>query len=119
MLRLSRSLAVGVFVSLMLASLWARAHAAEFRADKSVHVKSDEVIEGDLYAFGEHVLIEGTVKGDLIAAGRHVVVKGTVEGRRLSGNRCWSKDRSTTCAPGRPVVKSPFRRGQKRRWLPG
>jgi len=80
MSRLLRSLAVAVSFSLMLASPWADAQGAEFRADKVVHIKADEVIEGDLYAFGEHVTIEGMVKGDLIAAGRHIVVKGTVEG---------------------------------------
>ena len=53
---------------------------AEFRADGHVVVKADEVIDGDLYASGESVLIEGTVKGDLVAAGRSVTVKGTVEG---------------------------------------
>jgi len=74
------SLAVAVFCGLMLVSLATHANSAEFRADKVVHVKAEEVIEGDLYAFGEHVTIEGTVKGDLFAAGRHIVVKGTVEG---------------------------------------
>jgi hypothetical protein len=53
---------------------------AEFRADAKVVVKSDEVIEDDLYACGEVVVIEGTVKGDVIAAGRSIEVKGTVEG---------------------------------------
>ena len=79
MSRLPQSLAVVVFSGLVLANLCFDVKGAEFRADKSVHIKADEVIDGDLYAFGEHVTIEGTVKGDLIAAGRHVVVKGTVE----------------------------------------
>jgi cytoskeletal protein CcmA (bactofilin family) len=58
------------------AALW----AAEYRADQTVHIKADEVIDGNLYAFGEKVTVEGTIKGDLIAAGSQIVIKGAVEG---------------------------------------
>src|SRR5688500_5659542 len=54
--------------------------AFETRAGDSVHVKEGEVIEGDLYAFGEIVKVDGTIKGDLIAFGGQISVKGTVEG---------------------------------------
>jgi hypothetical protein len=74
---------IALFVSLwMVAAAWPfAAQAAEFRSDKkTVHVKADEVIEGDLYAVGEKVTIEGTIKGDLIVFGSQIEVKGTVEG---------------------------------------
>ncbi len=47
---------------------------------KEVIVRADEVIEEDLYAFGDTVVIEGTVRGDVMASGREVRLLGTVEG---------------------------------------
>ena len=54
--------------------------AAEFRTDGRPIVDSDEVIEDDLYIFGEEIAIDGEVNGDVIAFGRVVRVNGTVEG---------------------------------------
>jgi hypothetical protein len=54
--------------------------AIECRADQTVHIKADEVIDGNLYVFGEKVTIEGTIKGDLFAFGSQIVIKGAVEG---------------------------------------
>jgi cytoskeletal protein CcmA (bactofilin family) len=60
--------------------------AGEFREDENiVHIKADEVIEDDLYAFGEQVIIDGVVKGDVIAFGRIVKLNGTVEGDLIAG----------------------------------
>jgi cytoskeletal protein CcmA (bactofilin family) len=43
-------------------------------------VESDQVIEDDLYMFGDEVTIDGTVKGDVVAFGRVITLNGTVEG---------------------------------------
>lgn len=54
---------------------------AERAAGDTVLVRESDVVEEDLYAGGNRVLIEGTVKGDLtVAAFREVIVTGTVEG---------------------------------------
>ena len=61
--------------------------AAEFRSGDSVAIKKDEVIEGDLYAFADRVLIEGTIKGDLVAFGREISVTGSVEGDLIASGQ--------------------------------
>ncbi len=47
---------------------------------KHVVIRADEVIEHDLYAFGDTVVVKGTVRGDVMASGREVTIEGTVEG---------------------------------------
>lgn len=71
----------------LLAALSIPAAAFEYRADQTVHIKSDEVIEGDLYVFGEKVTIEGTVQGDLIAFGSQIEIKGPVEGDLIAAGQ--------------------------------
>jgi hypothetical protein len=53
---------------------------AEFRADDRPVIESDEVVEDDLYIFGDEVTIDGEVKGDVIAFGRLIRLNGTVDG---------------------------------------
>ena len=82
----SRWLACAAIVA--LSADWQKpASAAEFRGDQTVHVQADEVIEGDLYVFGEKITIEGTIKGDLIAFGSQIVVKGPVEGDLIAAGQ--------------------------------
>lgn len=40
----------------------------------------DEVVDDDLYATANQVVVEGTIRGDLVAFGQSVTVDGTVEG---------------------------------------
>jgi cytoskeletal protein CcmA (bactofilin family) len=54
--------------------------AAEFRAEDQSVVESDEIVEDDLYIFGDEVTIDGVVKGDVIAFGRLIKLNGSVEG---------------------------------------
>ena len=66
---------------LCIAACWpAVARAVEYRADQTVHIKADEVIDGNLYVFGEKITVEGTIKGDLFAFGSQIEIKGSVEG---------------------------------------
>ena len=44
-----------------------------------------EVVDDDLFIFGETVVVDGTVNGDLFAFGNTVVVNGTVNGSLFSG----------------------------------
>ena len=53
---------------------------AEFRGDERPVVNVDEVIEDDLYIFGDEVTVDGEVKGDVIAFGRLIRMNGSVEG---------------------------------------
>jgi len=54
--------------------------AGEAQSDDIVHIKSDEVIDDDLMAMGNKIIIDGVVKGDVMAVGQSLVVNGTVEG---------------------------------------
>ncbi len=61
-----------------------RASAAELRSGDMVRVGPEEVIEEDLYAFGNKVSIQGTVLGDLVTAGQTVEILGEVRGDVMS-----------------------------------
>src|SRR3990170_2845952 len=54
---------------------------AERAAAASVLVRDGDVVDEDLYAGGNQVLIEGTVRGDLmVPAFQRLEISGTVEG---------------------------------------
>jgi cytoskeletal protein CcmA (bactofilin family) len=61
--------------------------ALDFRSAAEVRVGVDEVVEGDLYASGESVVIDGRVTGDLVAAARSIIVRGTVEGDLMAAGQ--------------------------------
>ncbi len=66
--------------ALAVVSLSAPARAAEIRRGEIVSVGPEEVVEDDLYAFGNDIRVEGEVRGDVIAFGQKVVVTGRVGG---------------------------------------
>ena len=74
-------LIIGLVVILLLAT-WPLSSQvrAESRDDEEVIVAAGEVVDDDLYAAADRIIIDGTVKGDLIAFSRVVLVNGTVEG---------------------------------------
>ncbi|MBI2942091.1 MAG: polymer-forming cytoskeletal protein [Chloroflexi bacterium] len=76
---------------LLLAALTALlagpAGAVETRADSLVYVGPNEVIDGDLMAFGESVTIDGTVNGDVFAAAQSVTINGAVAGDLLAASQ--------------------------------
>ena len=57
----------------------APAWAVETRQGDRIEVGPGEVVNDDLYAFGNTVTVDGTVEGDLVASGSRVIVNGTVE----------------------------------------
>ena len=54
--------------------------AVESQSGDQVIIGPDEVVDDDLYAAGNDIVVEGTIRGDLVAFGRSVTVNGTVEG---------------------------------------
>ena len=58
----------------------ATALAAEVRSGDTVTVGPDQIIDDDLYVFGNNVLVQGSVHGDVIAAGSSVTIAGHVTG---------------------------------------
>ena len=66
------------FVLFLILPLAAKAFAV--KADNSVYVAQDEVIEGNLYAVGNIITVDGAVIGDVICAGQTININGKVEG---------------------------------------
>lgn len=57
------------------------AGAADTATSDVVIIREDRLIEDDLYASGERVVIEGTIDGDLMAAaGEEILIEGEVTG---------------------------------------
>ena len=54
--------------------------AAEVRSGDTITVGPDQIIDDDLYVFGNNVLVQGSVHGDVIAAGSSVTIAGHVTG---------------------------------------
>ena len=54
--------------------------AVESQSGDQVIIGPDEVVDDDLYATANEIVVEGTIRGDLVAFGRSVTVDGTVEG---------------------------------------
>ena len=54
--------------------------AVESQSGDQVIIGPDEVVDDDLYATANEIVVEGTIRGDLVAFGRNVTVNGTVEG---------------------------------------
>lgn len=80
-LRLLGWLLAGLLLGVLLP---AGALAAVVRQGGTVVIGPEEVINEDLYAVGNSVLIQGTVRGDVATAARRVEIAGTVEGDVLS-----------------------------------
>jgi len=50
-------------------------------------LSSEEIIEDDLYIFGDEVTIDGVVKGDVVAFGRVIRLNSTVEGDLIAAGQ--------------------------------
>jgi cytoskeletal protein CcmA (bactofilin family) len=61
--------------------------SAETRYGETVIIRSDEVVNDDLYIAGETVIIDGLVKGDAVIAARQAMVNGKVEGDLMAAGR--------------------------------
>jgi hypothetical protein len=64
---------IAVFVALPLM-------VAGLRISSRVIVLADDVVTEDLYAFGDHVVIEGVIQGDLFVITGNLIIVGRVEG---------------------------------------
>ncbi|MFH1822440.1 MAG: hypothetical protein ABH830_01950 [Patescibacteria group bacterium] len=54
--------------------------AFSVKAENSVYIGQDEIIEGNLYAVGSNIIVDGTVKGDIFCAGQTININGQVDG---------------------------------------
>ncbi len=63
------------------------AQAYTGRTGTDVIVPAGEVVNDNLYAAAERIVIDGTIKGDLVAFGTDIIVNGTVEGDVIAVGR--------------------------------
>lgn len=73
------------FIICLSAMVALSVHATQFRGGDNLVVRSDEVIEDDLFAGAQRLTILGTVDGDLIAGGKNIDVDGEVWGDMIAG----------------------------------
>jgi cytoskeletal protein CcmA (bactofilin family) len=71
----------------LLALFVAPACATEFRTGNAITIGADEVIDDDLMAAGNSVVIQGKVNGDVLAAGQTVRVTGPVGGSVMAAGQ--------------------------------
>jgi cytoskeletal protein CcmA (bactofilin family) len=63
------------------------AYAFDGRSGENVVIKSNEVIEDDVYVGANTFVLDGTVKGDLIVFGETITINGTVEGDLIAAGK--------------------------------
>ena len=73
---MNRFLCVFCAAAIGLTSSGSPASAIEFRSGERVVISPQEVIDDDLYATGDSIIIDGVVQGDIVAVGRHIVLNG-------------------------------------------
>lgn len=78
--RISKLFVVVSLLVLFLLTLTTPARAFDGRSGENVIIKSDEVIDDDLYITAGTFVLDGTVNGDLIALGRTITINGKVDG---------------------------------------
>jgi hypothetical protein len=88
MSRLTQVLFSALLLTFLALSIALPARAFDGRSnEKTITIGANEVIEDDLYAAAEIILVEGVIKGDLIAGAQTVIINGTVEGDLIVGAR--------------------------------
>ncbi len=73
-------LLLGVLSLLIWGGLTTPAHAGRVITNGEIRIPTDEVIQDDLYLFGQRVIIAGRVEGDLYAVAQEVLITGEITG---------------------------------------
>jgi cytoskeletal protein CcmA (bactofilin family) len=78
-----------ILVTLIALALAAPARAFDSRSGDSIIIPAGEVVEDDLYLFGNTITIDGTVKGDVVAFGSIITIgqTGVVEGDLMAAGQ--------------------------------
>ncbi len=74
-------------LALMALAFATPAQAFDGRSGDNIVIKSDEVIEDDIYVTANEFTLEGTIKGDLVVLGANIVINGTVEGDLIAAGQ--------------------------------
>jgi len=79
-----RCLVISFVLSLWMICGISQVRAFVARNGDDVTIAAEEVIDNDLYAAGETIVINGLINGDLWVAGRTVVINGAIKGSILA-----------------------------------
>jgi cytoskeletal protein CcmA (bactofilin family) len=71
-------------LALFVLTLTRPASAFDGRSGENIVIKSNEVIDDDLYVTAGLFILDGTVNGDLIAMGQTIIINGDVDGDVLT-----------------------------------
>ncbi len=84
-----RGVSCALILSFLLFGLAMPARALGIRSGETVIIAEGEVVDDDLIAAAETIIVDGTIKGDLLAAGQSIVIgpKGVVEGDLLGAGQ--------------------------------
>ena len=77
---IQRILAIFTLAAILSLTIVTPALAFDGRAGDVIVIKTDEVIDDDLYVTANEFTLDGTIKGDLVVFGSYIVINGTVEG---------------------------------------
>jgi cytoskeletal protein CcmA (bactofilin family) len=80
MKRASKLFFVFSLLALLLLTFTTPANAFDGRSGENILIKSNEVIDDDLYVTAGTFVLDGTVNGDLIAVGQTLTINGKVDG---------------------------------------
>jgi hypothetical protein len=74
-----------LFVFALIFILFNPGFAIILRSDDETTVAADEIIDDDVFIFGEDIVVKGMVNGDLVAFGSKVEIDGIVNGTIVAG----------------------------------
>lgn len=74
-------------ITLLALTFATPAYAFDGRSGENVVIKSNEVIEDDVYVTANNFVLDGTVKGDLVVFGETITINGTVDGDLMAAGQ--------------------------------
>ncbi len=82
-----RFISIFSLITLLALTFATPAYAFDGRSGENVVIKSNEVIEDDVYVTANNFVLDGTVKGDLIVFGSTITINGTVDGDLIAAGQ--------------------------------
>lgn len=74
-----RKIILSLGVAILILAPWAITRAMEPKTG-NIYIGQNEILGGNLYAFGDSVTVDGSINGDLITVAQTVLVNGRIEG---------------------------------------
>lgn len=79
-IRFIRLAVIFIVATIVLLGTATPAFAADIRSGNTITIPAGEVINEDLFIFGNTIIIDGTVNGDVFAFGQTITINGDIDG---------------------------------------